>query len=68
MRLFKQFACIIAILGSCPVSATTLGQIMIADPNLGSRVLVYEQINNYAVVEGDIFNWQDEHLRANKAR
>lgn len=35
-------------------TATTLGQIVVADPLHGSRSLVYEQINDFAVVEGDI--------------
>lgn len=34
--------------------ATTLGNITIADPVMGTRSIVYEQINDYAVVEGDI--------------
>ena len=36
------------------VSATTLGHVTVADPILGSRSVVYEIINDYAVVEGDI--------------
>ncbi|TAL59207.1 MAG: peptidase [Legionella sp.] len=39
---------------SLPLHATTLGQITVADPVMGSRTLVYEQINEFAVVEGDI--------------
>ena len=34
--------------------ATNLGHVTIADPVLGSRDIIYEQINEFAVVEGDI--------------
>lgn len=34
--------------------AATHGQITVADPVMGSRTIVYEQINEFAVVEGDI--------------
>jgi hypothetical protein len=37
-----------------PLNATRLGQVTIADPVMGSRTIVYEQINGYAIVEGDI--------------
>ena len=36
------------------VTATTLGHVTVADPVLGSRSIVYEKINEYAVVEHDI--------------
>lgn len=36
------------------VDAATFGQLTVADPVMGTRTLVYEQINEYAVVEGDI--------------
>lgn len=36
------------------LQATTLGKTTVNDPVMGSRTLVYEQINGYAVVEGDI--------------
>lgn len=36
------------------VTATTLGHITVADPILGSRDVVYEEVEGYAVVEGDI--------------
>lgn len=49
---------IITILVACATSFTThaadLGQIHVTDAVLGSRMLTYEKINNYAVVEGDI--------------
>ncbi len=31
-----------------------LGQVTVADPRLGSRTIVYEKLNEFAVVEGDI--------------
>ena len=34
--------------------AITLGHVSVADPILGARTVVYEQNNDYAVVEGDI--------------
>jgi hypothetical protein len=37
-----------------PVMATSLGQVTVADPVLGSRTLVYEKVGEYAVVEDDI--------------
>lgn len=51
---FKVFGllCSSALLSS--LHATTLGQITVADPVMGSRTIVYEQENGYAVVEGDI--------------
>ena len=36
------------------VSATSLGHLTVRDPVLGPRTLVYEKIDGYAVVEGDI--------------
>lgn len=37
-----------------PVYSVTLGQATVADPVLGSRTVTYEQIDDFAVVEGDI--------------
>lgn len=56
MHYLKKIALLITItaLYLSPLHATILGQIIIADRNSGSRVLVYERINDYAVVEGDI--------------
>lgn len=34
--------------------AATFGHVTVADPVMGSRTVTYEQINGYAVVEGDI--------------
>lgn len=34
--------------------ATTLGQLTVADPSLGTRTIVYEEVNGFAVTEGDI--------------
>ena len=36
------------------VSAITLGHVTVADKILGSHTIVYEKVNEYAVVEGDI--------------
>jgi hypothetical protein len=36
------------------LNATQLGQITVADPIMGSRTIVYNQVNGYAVAEGDI--------------
>ena len=37
-----------------PANATILDQTTVNDPVLGSRTVVYEHINGFAVVEGDI--------------
>ncbi|CAM2733265.1 Dot/Icm T4SS effector Zinc-dependent metalloprotease LegP [Legionella worsleiensis] len=42
--------------------ATQLGHVTIADPVLGSRTVIYEQINEFAVVEGDILIGKVSHL------
>ena len=34
--------------------AITLGHVTVADPTLGTREVVYEKINGYAIAEGDI--------------
>jgi len=34
--------------------ATTLGQLTVTDPSLGTRTIVYEEVNGFAVTEGDI--------------
>ena len=43
--------------------ASTLGQISVADPVVGSRVIVYEQIDGFAVVEGDILLGKVKRLK-----
>lgn len=43
-----------AVLFVSQAHAITLGSVTVADPVMGSRTLVYEKINEYAVVEGDI--------------
>ncbi|KTD62427.1 Dot/Icm T4SS effector Zinc-dependent metalloprotease LegP [Legionella shakespearei] len=35
-------------------NATTLGHVTVADPVMGSRTVVYEQMDEFAVAEGDI--------------
>jgi hypothetical protein len=37
-----------------PLNAVQLGNLTVADPVMGSRTIVYEQVNDYAIVEGDI--------------
>ncbi len=49
------------------VSATSLGQLTVRDPKLGSRTLVYEKIDGYAVVEGDILLGREVILSAQKS-
>ncbi|WP_298624157.1 M12 family metallopeptidase [uncultured Legionella sp.] len=51
-----------AILMTSSSYAAHLGQITIADPVMGSRTVVYEQINQFAVVEGDILIGKAVHL------
>lgn len=46
-----------------PLYALTLGQITITDPQMVSRSIVYEQMGNYAVVEGDIILGRIEKLK-----
>jgi hypothetical protein len=53
---------LIASLSLAPTQATTLGQITVADPVLGSKTIVYEQQGVYAVVEGDILLGRVEKL------
>lgn len=50
----RHYVMSFCLLVSGHLMAATLGQVTVADPVLGSRSLVYEQINGYAVVEGDI--------------
>jgi hypothetical protein len=51
---FKTAFILYLTFGLLPINATTLGQMTVADPVMGSRTIVYEQVNGYAVVEGDI--------------
>ena len=37
-----------------PLNAIQLGQMTVTDPVMGSRTIVYDKVNGYAVVEGDI--------------
>ncbi|MFI4962709.1 MAG: Dot/Icm T4SS effector Zinc-dependent metalloprotease LegP [Legionellales bacterium] len=50
----RTFAFICASLFFFASQAATLGQVTVSDPVLGSRTLTYTEINDYAVVEGDI--------------
>lgn len=45
-----------------PLSAAKLGQMTVADPVMGSRTIVYEQVNGYAIVEGDILLGKIDNL------
>ncbi|WP_269570090.1 M12 family metallopeptidase [Legionella tunisiensis] len=56
------------LLLSCSLSsAITLGRVVVADPLLGSRSIIYEQINGFAVVEGDILVAKIADLRRFRA-
>lgn len=50
----KTTAFVCSVLYFSSLNATQLGQITVADPVVGSKVIVYEKRNGYAVVEGDI--------------
>lgn len=50
-----------------PVSATSLGQVTVLDQNQGTRILTYEKMNEYAVVEGDIIIGKLSKFAAAKA-
>lgn len=43
--------------------AAPFGQVTVADPLMGSRSIVYEQINDFAVVEGDILIGKVDQLQ-----
>lgn len=45
---------ICSTLFSSTLSAAPLGQMTVTDPVMGSRTIVYNQVNGYAIVEGDI--------------
>jgi hypothetical protein len=63
MNLFFRATGIICTTLLCAsTNATTLGQTTVADPVLGSRTVVYEKINDYAIVEGDILIGKLAHL------
>lgn len=49
------------------LQAATLGQLTVADPALGSRTIVYEEMNGYAVTEGDIVLGKLTELRRPRA-
>lgn len=51
LRIFLKLAPLFVTSG---VIAANLGQITVADPILGSQTLFYQQLNGYALVEGDI--------------
>lgn len=48
-------------------TAATLGRIVVVDPLQATQSLVYEQINNFAVVEGDILLAKIEELAKRSA-
>lgn len=47
--------------------AASLGKVAIADPVLGNRTLVYEKVDDYAVVEGDIIIGRLEEINGPSA-
>ena len=49
------------------VTATTLGHLTITDPVLGSRTIIYEEVDGYAVVEEDILLGKLDALSAKGA-
>lgn len=51
---------------SC-VQATTLGQMSVFDPIKGSRTIIYEEVNGYAVAEGDILLGTLKKLKRHEA-
>lgn len=59
---FRATGIICTTLLFASANATTLGQTTVADPVLGSRTVVYEKINDYAIVEGDILIGKLAHL------
>ena len=60
--------CFLPLLLSCSLSsAITLGRVVVADPLVGSRSIIYEQINGFAVVEGDILVAKITDLRRFRA-
>ncbi|KTC94634.1 Dot/Icm T4SS effector Zinc-dependent metalloprotease LegP [Legionella erythra] len=63
----RYFLFSLSFLASSTLTAATLGQVTVADPVLGSRQLVYEQINDYAVVEGDILIGKASDLKRHSA-
>lgn len=54
MTTIQQIATLTFALSCTVTAATTLGNVSISDPILGNRSVVYELINGYAIVEGDI--------------
>ncbi len=59
---FKISVLLSSILVTGSNQAASLGQMTVADPVMGSRTIVYEQINDFAVVEGDILVGKVAHL------
>ena len=53
-KYLKFFSIICSALYLSSLNAAPLGQVLVADPVQGSRAIVYEKVNGYAVVEGDI--------------
>jgi hypothetical protein len=54
MKTILKLMTLTLTLFSLHLKAAQLGQTTVADPQLGSRTLVFEQLNEYAIVEGDI--------------
>jgi hypothetical protein len=54
MPLIRKIFFIYSLIASTLGNATTLGQAIVTDPLYNIRSIIYEQINGFAVVEGDI--------------
>ena len=54
MNHYLKILSLFSLVFCSSIQAAILGQITIKDPLLGDRKITYEQINGYAVVEGDI--------------
>ncbi|KTD34484.1 metalloproteinase-like protein [Legionella moravica] len=68
MKYFLRKHCFIgSVLFFSSSYAAHHGHVTIADPILGSRDIIYEQINEFAVVEGDILIGKVAHLKAQGA-
>lgn len=63
MRIYAKTIGFLCTIIGYSVNAASLGQVIVADPVLGSRNIIYEKINDFAVVEGDILIGKIAKLR-----
>ena len=66
IKFLRIFGLILSISFLSSSNAAHLGKITIEDPVLGSRTIIYNKINNYAVVEGDIIIGRANGLNNNQ--